>query len=135
MKILYLKKMGCDFWDDEQAQSDIKNYRVRTQDYNVQGKDGRVYFVEFSLWRDRKQARTTHKITGKPLKHTHYDIINRQGLAIDLQYQDDQGTWGNYKLIDELLKTNYSYNTADILTIINRISKDHYDAVRFVGRY
>lgn len=74
--ILYLKKMGLDFGAYETASSDINNYRVRTLDECVPGKDGRLYFLEFSLWRDRKQVRYYHKITKKPLKHPAYDIIN-----------------------------------------------------------
>ena len=76
MKELKLKKMGCNFHNTGTAQSDIGNYRVRTTDYEVKGKDGNMYFLEFTLWRDRKQARYTHKITGKPLKHVKYEIIN-----------------------------------------------------------
>ena len=131
--ILRLEKMGCNFWSDEPAKSDIGNYRVRTQDYEIQGKDGRLYFIEFTLWRNRKQARYNHKITGKPLKHIAYDIINNQGVAINLQYQDNNGTWGNIRLENKLSKSNYSYTQRDILRIVNRISVNKYDSVEFTG--
>ena len=131
--ILRLEKMGCNFWSDETAKSDIGNYRVRTQGYEIQGKDGRLYFVEFSLWRNRKQARYNHKITGKPLKHTAYDIINNQGVDINLQYQDNNGTWGNIRLENKLDKSNYSYTQRDILRIVNRISVDKYDSIQIIG--
>ena len=131
--ILYLKKMGCDFWDDEQADSDIKNYRVRTLDECVPGKDGRLYFLEFSLWRDRKQVRYTHKVTGKPLKHPKYDIINPQAVAIDTEYSDANGSWRNATLEEKLHAKNYSYNTSDILAIVNEISTQKYDRIEFVN--
>ena len=78
MKTLYLEKRGCNFWGDEAVESDIGNYRVCTHGEDIQGKDGNMYFLEFSLWRDRKKARTKHKVTGKPLKNVHYYIINIQ---------------------------------------------------------
>lgn len=130
MKTLYLEKRGCNFWDDETVESDIQNYRVCTQGEDIHGKDGRTYFLEFSLWRDRKKARTKHKVTGKPLKHVQYDIINSQGLAIGTQYTDDNGmSWRNVALERELNKDNYSYNTADILKVVNRISTEQYDNI------
>lgn len=130
MKTLYLEKRGCDFSDYETVESDIKNYRVYTHGEDIIGKDGNMYFLEFSLWRDRKKARTKHKVTGKPLKHVKYDIINRQGLAIDTQYTDTKGmSWCNVELERELNKDNYSYNTADILKVVNRISTEQYDNI------
>ena len=131
--ILYLRKMGLNFWDDETAQSDIKNYRVRTLDECVPGKDGRLYFLEFSLWRNRKQVRYTHKVTGKPLKHPKYDIINPQAVAIDTEYSDANGSWRNATMEERLHTKNYSYNTADILEIVNEISTQKYDSIVFVN--
>lgn len=131
--ILYLRKMGLNFWDDEIAKSDIKNYRVRTLDECVPGKDGRLYFIEFSLWRNRKQVRYTHKVTGKPLKYPKYDIINPQAVAIDTEYSDANGSWRNATLEERLHTKNYSYNTADILAIVNEISTQKYDSVVFVN--
>ena len=130
MKTLYLEKRGCNFWGDETVESDIGNYRVCTHGEDIHGKDGNMYFLEFSLWRDRKKARTKHKVTGKPLKKVHYDIINSQGLAIDTQYTDYNGmSWRNVSLERELNKDNYSYNTADILKVVNRISTEQYDNI------
>ena len=129
MKELKLKKMGMDFPKSETAQGDIGNYRVRTSDYEVKGKDGNVYFLEFTLWRNRTQARHSHKITGKPLKHVKYDIINPQAVTIDASFQNAGGTWGNYRLANEIYKQNYSYNTSDILKIVNTISCDTYDKI------
>jgi hypothetical protein len=132
MKTLKLKKMGMNFHATETAKSDILNYRARTENYDIQGKDGKKYFIEFCLWRDRKKARYTHKITGKELKHIKYDIINVQGVSVDIQYQDNNGTWGNIKLEKEINEKNYSYNTTDLLNIINSISCETYDKIIFI---
>lgn len=130
MKTLYLEKRGCNFWDDETVESDIKNYRICTHGEDIHGKDGNMYFLGFSLWRDRKKARTKHKVTGKSLKHVQYDIINKQGLSIGTQYTDDNGMcWRNVALERELNKDNYSYNKADILKVVNKISIEQYDNI------
>lgn len=131
--VLYLKKMGLDFWEDEPAQSDINNYRVRTMGETIPGKDGRMYFLEFSLWRDRKQARYTHKITGKPLKHIKFDIINPCGMAIDTEFTNDRGSWRNYTIEKALSEKNYSYTQAGILAAVNEISTNTYTKIVFTN--
>ena len=54
--VLFLEKRGCDFWNDETAGSDVKNYRVCTHGEIIPGKDGNIYFLEFHLWRNRQQV-------------------------------------------------------------------------------
>ena len=131
--ILYLKKMGLDFWSGETIKSDVTNYRVRTLGESIRGKDGKMYFLEFSLWRDRKQVRYTHKVTGKPLKHAKFDIINPCGMAIDTEFTDKLGSWRNYTLEKAISEKNYSYTQADILAVVNEISKDNYTKIVFVS--
>lgn len=130
--VLYLKKMGLDFHKNEPVKSDVGNYRVRTLGETIPGKDGRMYFLEFSLWRDRKQVRYTHKINGKPLKHAAIDIINPCGMEIDTEFTNDRGSWGNYTLEQDLYKNNYSYTQADILAAVNEISTNTYTKIIFV---
>lgn len=130
--VLYLKKMGLDFWDDEPIKSDVNNYRVRTLGETIPGKDGRMYFLEFSLWRDRKQIRYTHKTTGKPLKHAKFDIINHCGMAIWTEYTENRGSWGNITLEKALNEKNYSYTQADILAAVNEISTETYTNIIFI---
>ena len=130
--VLYLKKMGLDFWPNEPANSDVNNYRVRTLGETIPGKDGRTYFLEFALWRNRKQARYTHKITGKPLKHVKFDIINSCGMEIDTEFTNDRGSWRNYTLEQKLYEKNYSYTQADILATVNEISTNTYTTIVFV---
>lgn len=129
--VLFLEKMGCDFWNDETAQSDVKNYRVRTHGEIIPGKDGKLYFLEFSLWRNRTKPRYTHKTTGKPLKHVKHDIINPQAVAIDTEFTEDHFSWRNCKLEEILHEKNYSYTQADILTIVNEISTNTYNKIIF----
>ena len=131
--VLYLRKMGLDFWPDEPANSDVNNYRVRTLGETIPGKDGRMYFLEFSLWRDRKKVRFTHKITGKPLKHAKLDIINPCGLAIDTEYTNERGSWRNARLEHEINEKNYSYTQADILAAVNEISTETYTKIIFTS--
>jgi hypothetical protein len=129
---LYLKKMGIDFWKDENVKSDLNNYRVRTLGETIPGKDGKMYFLEFSLWRDRKQVRYTHKTTGKPLKHAAFDIINHCGMAIDTEYTNDRGSWRNCTLEQKLNEKNYSYTQAGILAAVNEMSTNTYTKIVFV---
>jgi hypothetical protein len=130
--VLYLEKMGIDFWKDENVKSDINNYRVRTLGETIPGKDGKMYFLEFSLWRDRKQVRYTHKITGKPLKHAAFDIINHCGMSIDTEFTNDRGSWRNCTLEQKLNEKNYSYTQAGILAAVNEISTNIYTKIVFV---
>lgn len=45
-------------------------------------------------------------------------------------FWDDNGmSWRNVALERELNKDNYSYNTADILKVVNRISTEQYDNI------
>jgi hypothetical protein len=127
MKTLKLYKRGMNFYNDETIDSDIGNFRIVTGDYNIKAKDGNNYFIEFSLWRNRKKARYNHKITGKPLKHIKYDIINKIGLSINMQYIDKDGfCWGAGELEQSINEKNYSYTKKDILQAINEISIDEY---------
>ena len=131
--VLYLEKAGLDFWKNETVTSDVMNYRVRTLGETIPGKDGNIYWLEFSLWRDRKQARYTHKITGKPLKHVKFDIINPCGMAIRTYYTSDNCCWGNCILEKALNEKNYSYTKADILAAVNEISTITYTKIVFTG--
>ena len=60
---LLLEKRGCNFNGGVPVttKSDVGNYRVCTMGETVPGKDGRNYFLEFSLWQNRSQPRYTNK--------------------------------------------------------------------------
>ena len=131
---LLLEKRGCNFNGGVPAntESDVGNYRVCTMGESIPGKDGRKYFLEFSLWQNRSQPRYTNKRTGAPLKHPVQEIINPVGLHIDTQYTDESGqSWRNLNLERRIHKRNPSYTTAEILAIANEISAEHYDGIKW----
>lgn len=130
--ILYLRRMGWDFTPGINHDSDVGNFRVRTEGENIRGKNGKMYFLEFTLWRDRKQARYTHKITGKALKHTHYDIINKEALHLDTEFTHDGYSYSDLTLEKAIHEHNYSYTLENILKVVNEISADYYDEIIFI---
>lgn len=135
---LLLEKRSCNIDDSALAntESDIGNYRVCTLGEVISSKDGRKYFLEFSLWRDHSQPRYTNKHTGAPLKHPVQEIINPVGLHIDTQYTDEDGqSWRNLCLEQRIHKRNPSYTTAEILAIVNEISAEHYDGIKWVHSF
>lgn len=132
---LLLEKRGCNFSGGVPVttKSDVGNYRVCTMDETIPGKDGRNYFLEFSLWQNRSQYRYTNKRTGAPLKDPVREIINECGLRIDTQYTDASGqSRRNLALEQRIHKRNPSYTTSEILHIANEISAEHYDGIKWV---
>ena len=132
---LLLEKRGCNINGGVPAntESDVGNYRVCTMGESIPGKDGRNYFLEFSLWQNRSRPRYTNKRTGAPLKHPVQEIINPFGLHIDTSFTDECGqTWRDLSLEQRIHKQNPSYTTAEILAIANEISAEHYDGIKWV---
>lgn len=131
---LYLKKMGCDFWHDDKIcmVSDVGNYRVRTLDECIKGKDGNIYFLEFTQG-TKYVYRKTHKKTGKPLKHEVKEIILEHALLLDTEFTNDKGCWRNCKLEEEIHKTPLLYTLENILKVVNKISVDTYISIEFVN--
>lgn len=135
---LLLEKRGCNFNGGVPVatKSDVGNYRVCTLGETIPGKDGRNYFLEFSLWQNRSQPRYTNKRTGAPLKHPAQEIINPIGLHIDTQYTDESGqSWRNLNLEQRIHKRNPSYTAAEILAIANEISAEHYDGIKWAHSF
>lgn len=133
---LYLVKMGLDFWCDDQRVkgSDIGNYRVNTAKECIKGKDGNVYFLEFSRG-TRRNYRTKHKITGKPLKKPVIEIVSENVLFLSTQYSNENGCFRNHKLEEQVFNGDgLPYNQESILKVVNMISCDHYDEIVFVER-
>lgn len=116
---LLLERRGCEFWpgEPENKESDIGNYRVCTPWEMIPGKDGNTYFLEFGMWKrqEGKKAATTYQ------------------LHLDTQYTGSDG----YSLRNLNMEKPYNgnpkpYTTASILEIVNAISADHYDAIKWV---
>lgn len=132
---LLLEKRGCNINGGVPAntESDVGNYRVCTLGEAIPGKDGRNYFLEFSLWQNRRQPRYTNKRTGAPLKHPVQEVINPIGLHVDTSFTDERGqTRCDLSLEQRIHKQNPSYTTAEILAIANEISAEHYDSIKWV---
>lgn len=133
-KTLYLEKRGCDFSNDtiNEGLSDVGNYRVGSYDYSIKGKDGRTYTLEFGGC-EKKNYRTTNKRTGKPLKKPVIEIVQRNALHINTQYEASDGyTYRNPKLERDVYQSGLSYTKADILKVVNEISSDVYTNIQFI---
>ena len=134
MKTLYLEKRGMNFhsFDPICKDSDVGNYRVCTPGYDIQGKDGKKYFMEVCRC-NKARYRTENMRTGKPLKHPKYEVIAVNAAAVDLCYIDDAGNcWKDADVCRRLFETPRKYTLANILDIVNEISADHYDAIEFI---
>lgn len=105
-----LEKRGCNFYGQpETAKSDVGNYLVTTRSEEVEGKDGKVYFLEFSHW-NRWRYRTTNKRTGEPLKKAVRELVNENALHVNTQFSKEDGSsWGNIALEAELADMNLDY--------------------------
>lgn len=136
--ILKMQKMGCDIRpDDPEAKiSDIGYWRIGIYDYRISGKDGKKYILDFCC-NVHYNYRTTHKITGKPLKKPIREIITPCGLFIDTEYQkmSDDGflqSWRNSKLEKEVYQMHLDYTKENILKVVNYISSEKYDDIEIV---
>lgn len=125
--ILYLREMGM---NDPEISTDIKNHRVRViENIDIQYK-GKPYnmFFEFTQGTHRRH-RTTNKRTGKPLKHPVEEIILKDGLFIDTQYEKTEtdrtgrtweSSWRHSELEKEFWSEHHKYTKADILEVVNK---------------
>lgn len=140
MKVLYLKKMGC---DDNNITTDIKNHRVRVIeniDIIYKGKKYNMFF-EFSQcthW----DYRTTNKRTGAPLKKAIKETLVIDGLYMDTQFDITETNSNGYTftasyrksdLEKEVWNEHHKYTKKDILEIINRYAIEKYDYIELVN--
>ena len=134
-KTLFLVKMGMDFRYDTELQelSDVNNHRVRTQGCEIEGKDGRIYFLEFTTYTKTK-IRTTSKRGNKLLKNPVDEVVLKNALHVDTQFDDEKGSYRNIERETEIHDKNYTYTIENILKVVNYISKDNYTDVEFVER-
>lgn len=135
-KTLRLERRGCEYFAPDKGRDDIGNYRVGSYDYSIKGKDGRDYIIEFVSW-DAWTIRKTNKRTGAPLKHPKTEIIKRNALHIDTEFEKDEPSgwkscWRNSALEKEQNDKHRDYSIAGILETVNDISVDHYTAVEWI---
>ena len=114
---LYLEKMGCDFFvdDDITKISDLTNYRYYT--HNIELKSG-------------------EKLDTLEIGHGARYQLNKNGY----KYIDNFGCeWGLLELDKQLNKGNYNngnlYTKETILNLINSISKNQYTNIEYIERF
>jgi hypothetical protein len=124
---LYLLEMGM---DDQEILSDIKNHRVRTIeniDIIYKGEKYNMFF-EFTF-SEHFKYRTVNKRTGKPLKHPVKEIIGKNCLNVDTQFEKKEknlygkewmSSWRKLDLEMEVHEKHYLYNKKNILKIVNK---------------
>lgn len=129
MKTLTLVKMGCDFFNDPSTiGSDVGNYRVWTGSYNIAGKDGYMYLLEFSRW--RKQTKDKRNVRCQQLD-----------IALDfntycIKYNDRfKGVvcCANLELETRVSKLGLLYTKSDILKAVNFVSRDFYTNIELIS--
>lgn len=131
---LFLECRGCDFLANDKINelSDMTNYRVLA--FNIMAKNGINYLLEMVSTKKR-QCRTTHKKTNKPLKKPIIEILSENSLYIDNEYKKEKFSYRDinfYKTFD-LEKYNFEYTKKDVLQAINIISIKQYNNIVFTS--
>lgn len=121
-----LRKYGMDFYGQpETDSSDVGCYRVGTNSEEIMGKDGRMYYLDFSHC-VRYTYRETNKVTGKPLKHPIKELLNINGLHIDTQYTINKDgcnlSYRNCEIEKTLWDMNLDYTISGIETALEYIT-------------
>lgn len=131
---LFLECRGCYFFKGDRVNtlSDVGNYRIGAYNRRIKAKDGREFILEFGTY-DRREMRTTHKITGKPLKHPKYEITVENALHIDTEYENERGAWRDSRLEKEIHDKKRTYTRENILITVNEISVKQYDKIVLVA--
>ncbi len=122
---LLLKGRGCpSFETDERAKaSDVGNYRVFVRFTDKAGVD---VYGDFLMGNRRRYTDKTGKLLKKPV------TISTTGIFSSLCYENERGCFG-YR--PDLNLSAYSYTISDILAIVNAISAEHYDAIKWVESF
>ena len=133
---LLLEKRGCNFWDDDEISklSDCGNYRIGCYYDLVPGVDGNKYCFEFGGY-DKKAYKKTNKRTGEPLNKPVIELVRKNALHIDSEFENECGSWRNCKLEEEAQKAGYNYTLADILKFVNSVSTVKYDGIKFIHAF
>lgn len=126
---LYLEKMGCNFFADDDITkiSDLNNYRYYA--HNIELKDGeKLDTLEIG-----HGAR--YQLNKNGCKH-----IDDLGCWFQSFYKDKDGCeWGLLELDKQLNKGNYNndnlYTKETILKLINSISKNQYTSIEYIERF
>lgn len=127
--ILYIEKMGCDFFykDEIEKISDLGNYRFYT--HNIELKNG-------------KTCDTIEITNGARYQNVKGQLksVDMFGLWLSTYYTDKNGTCKALLDIDKQInKKNYDlsiiYTKKDLLKAINEISKNKYTSIEIIEKY
>ena len=132
--VLFLECRGCYFWNNDPINnlSDVGNYRVGAYDNPIKAKDGKTYVLEFGGY-DKRMMRYNNLRTGKPLKHPKYEIVLKNALHINTQFENENGCYRNIELEKQIHNKNYCFTKTDILKAVNEISIKQYKSIILVS--
>lgn len=126
---LYLEKMGCDFFvDDDIAKiSNLNNYRYYT--HNIELKSG-----------EKLDTLEIGHGARYRLDKNGYKYIDSFGCWFQTYYKDKDGCeWGLLEIDKQLNKGNYNngnlYTKETILKLVNSISKNQYTNIEYIERF
>lgn len=137
---LILEMRGCNFSDynkEIKILSDVGNYRVGCYDNRISAKNGRRYILEFGGY-DKYTYRKTNKRTGAPLKKEVKEIVLKNALHINTEFEEyDEkykinASWRDSKLEENINAKNYTFTKAGILAAVNEISTKQYNNILLV---
>ena len=138
--ILYLEKMGCDFFNDDEIRkvSNLNNYRYYI--HNIELKDN----LNTEKLKDNKNRildtlevgrGARYLYTNNNLKH-----VDNFGCWFNTYYRDDSNScWGLLDIDKKLNEGNYSnqniYTKETILQLVNSISKKQYTNIEYIEKF
>ena len=121
-KILYVEKMGNDFY--EENGSDLSNFRLRIAFID---KDGIGVLGDVSRGCDYEFYTTKSGETKSKL-------ISENTLSTDFAYYREDGGCFRYN-VEKFCNGKKPYTQKGLLEFVNEVSKDYYDTVEFVDDY
>lgn len=132
MKTLDLERRGCEFNMVTDAalalESDVRNYRVCTPGYDVYGKNGRDYFLEFTRYDAKEVSPKARPTTLNPK----INVVMKNALHIDTAYETADGCFRDCEMESQLHSTPQKFTTESILNAVNEIAAEPYDTIRYV---
>lgn len=120
--------MGC---DDNNITTNIKNHRVRVVENIYIRYKGETYnmFFEFCQGAHRRY-RKTNKRTGAPLKKPVEEIVLKDGLYVNTQFEKVErvakdgtplfSSWRHSELENEFYNEHLEYTREAVLEVVNR---------------
>ena len=131
-RILKLKKMGMDFYQDEKllAISDCGNFRLRAE--NIPAKDGNLISVvdfgrgnKYDFYKKNGERRRTPKLATEYHLHANasYERLDESGHEMCYHYRPIE---------EEAWNGDYLYRLADILKCVNSISAEPYTDIEII---